>query len=56
MLIIMGMVISLATVLGWMNPRVRNIESELPDCLGEAPSPEFETNPQLPKAAPVPAD
>ena len=55
-LIVMGMLITLATLLGWLNPRVRNIETELPDCVGEAPSSQIEVDPELPKTDPVPAD
>ncbi len=44
--IVMGILITLATLLGYLNPRIRRVEDELPDFVVDTPAPAEDASPE----------
>jgi hypothetical protein len=40
----MGISLVMVTIVGWLNPRIRLVEKELPDFVGYAPAAALEAN------------
>lgn len=49
-----GILLAAATLVAWLNPRIRNVENELPDALADEPQPE--TAALQPAAGALPSD